>query len=84
MTRKRNCIMAIFIAMILIITSFLCINTSLLMASAATYSDSGRYKFDFDIGLSILDGGTPTVISGHTYTETAHQVPRQQYLMELC
>ena len=60
MTRKRNCIMAIFIAMILIITSFLCINTSLQMASAATYSDSGRYKFDFDIGLSILDGGTPT------------------------
>ena len=62
MTKKRSFFVAFILAVMLIIASVFgfTAGTGTVNVSAETYSDTAKYKMDFDIALSILSGGTPT------------------------
>ena len=57
---KRKNIVLTFLFTTLVALVCLCFGSGMMTANAASYSDSGKYKFDLNVGMSIMSGGNPT------------------------
>ena len=78
---KRKNIVLTFLFTMLVALVCLYFSSGMMTANAASYSDSGKYKFDLNVGMSIMSGGNPTgqAIIKFIYRVIVVRVQRRQY-----